>query len=176
MYQPFDAHFRERGYSMIELMTVMVIIAIMTAFAVSNYHEGNRQVTLDVQANQLAQDLRKMQEWALSAHQVNGASLAGYGIYIVQGGSSYILYADSIASNNARYDAGTDVVLQTVDLNNNLEISQSSPTPVSVNYIPPDPVTKINDGLDTAMFEFRVKNTSMTRKVYVNRAGLIYAK
>jgi len=67
-------------------------------------------------------------------------------------------------------------VRETIDLDKKIEILSSSPSPVSVNFIAPDPVTKINGGSNQASVVFRVKGESKTRTVFINKAGLIYAQ
>ena len=49
-----------RGFSLVELMTVVTIITIITLVSIANYHQGNLQMTLEMQANQFAQDLRRV--------------------------------------------------------------------------------------------------------------------
>jgi len=128
--------------------------------------------------------VRKAQEWALAAHQVGGASQYGYGVYFAKGGS-YIIYTDT--NNNGYYNSGEGV--QTVNLDNNLEIAacsldssvlgSASVNSASVNFIPPNPTTKIGSGgasYDEAAVTFKIKNMPNTRRVTINRAGLIYVK
>ena len=174
-----------RGYTLIELMVVITIIAIITAIVAANYHAGNRQVVLDMQVNEFAQDLRKMQEWSFAAHEVpvgyspGRASMPGYGIYVAKDSESYYLYTDN--DNDKKYSSG-DTVQQTVYLDSKLEITSCSPSPASINFIPPDPITVITDHLTNststvqASVTFQIKGASSKRTVVVNGAGLIYVQ
>ena len=168
----------ERGFTIVELMMVMAIITVITLISVANYHQGNLQTVLDMQANQFAQDARRMQEWAMAAHQIGGASFAGYGIHISAGTSgSYKIFTDNVI--NGYFDGG-DAVRQTVNLDGKIEVASADSNPVSIDFVPPNPTTKIsNDSatqLDTSTIVFTLKGTSIERRVTINRAGLIYVE
>jgi prepilin-type N-terminal cleavage/methylation domain-containing protein len=164
----------EGGFTLIELLTVTFIILIISVLVVANYHRGNRSVALSAQAARFAQDLRRAQESALSLRQINGMLPYGYGIYVRQGGSSYILYSDN--NNDKIYNDGE--AQETVALDGNIEISSCLPNTASIDYIAPDLTAKINNGAGTELrVVFRVKNdASMTRSVVANIAGLVYVQ
>jgi len=164
------------GFTLVELLTVMAIIFVLSVMAISNYHQGNRQVILDMQANRFAQDLRRMQEWAMAAHQLGGVPKHGYGVYVSAVSNSYILYADN--NGNGRYDGGLEMQ-ETIPLDKNVEISSCNPNPASVDYMVPSPITKINGNdastVQTVTFWIKTDHT-VTRTVTANKAGLIYVK
>jgi hypothetical protein len=129
-------------------------------------------------ANQFAQDVRRVQEWAMSAREFDDTFQRGYGIYINVGGS-YSLYTDG--NGDGYYTSGgTDIIRETIALNQNIEISSIVPNPpISINFAPPNPTTKISNGSDSdvATIIFRIKaNPSITRSVIINRAGLVYVQ
>lgn len=168
----------ERGFTIIELMTVVIIITVLTLISIANYHKGNLQVVLDMQANQFAQDVRRAQEWAMAAHQIGGSSFAGYGVHISAGISGvYDIFTDNVA--NGYFDGG-DAVRQTANLDGKIEMVSGDSNPVSIVFLPPNPTTDIsNDSatqLATSTIIFRLKGTSAVRHVTINRAGLIYVE
>lgn len=165
----------KKGFTLVELLVAVAIIFIVSTLVLANYREGSRHLVLEIQANIFAQNARKAQEWALAAHQIGGVPQPGYGINVdlSRSASSYLIYTDN--NNNGFYDGG-DVVRETIFLDKKIEIASSSPSPASVNFIAPDPVTKISGGLNQASVVFRVKGTSITRTVFLNKAGLIYAQ
>ena len=131
-----------------------------------------------------------MQEWAFAAHEVaidpspNVAPMPGYGVSIAPGGE-YNLYTDN--HKDSMYGDG-DSVQKTVTLDNNLVIyslenlssGSSVAGPVSINFMPPDPTTNIVDGtgtqLNSVVVVFKIANTNTTKRVVINKAGLIYVK
>ncbi|MFA6376209.1 MAG: prepilin-type N-terminal cleavage/methylation domain-containing protein [Candidatus Paceibacterota bacterium] len=170
------ANIAKTGFTLIELMTVMAIIFIMSILAVSNYHQGGSQVVLDVEANRFAQDLRRVQEWSMAAHQVAGVAKKGYGIYVSAVSGSYIVYTDN--NGNGIYDAPSELY-ETVVLDKKVEISSCTPNPASVDFMVTSPVTKINGGDATTVQKVQIwlkNNHNMKRTVTVNKAGLIYVE
>lgn len=175
---------KNSGFTIIELMTVIVIIATVTVITAASYHQGKSQKVLDGQAYQLKQDLRQAQEWALSAYEIDGTPSYGYGIYIRQGNDSYILYSDD--NNNKQYDSGFDRENRVVALNEKIEITScvsggaNISSGISINYIAPDLTAKIIDGgggdHETLEINFGVINGDGIRTVVANIAGLVYVK
>ena len=181
--------FDDRGFTLVELMVVSAIIIILSVYVSANYHQGNRELALEMTVGKLAQDLRRAQEWGYSGHQFGGISYTGYGIHIVDNGTFYELYTDN--SGDGRYTAAfTDEVRETINFDNDFEVDTLKPcgptesctaiSSMSVNYVPPDPGTVITDSTgtqyDEATIILKIEGTATTRSVVVNRAGLIYVK
>jgi prepilin-type N-terminal cleavage/methylation domain-containing protein len=182
------------GFTIIELLVVITIVAIISVLGAANYHRGNEQVLLDGQVAQFAQDVRQVQEWALSSKQLGAATSYGYGIYIpaiVSGApQKYYLYSDNsdpataAPPKKAQYD-DADTIAKTVVLDKKIKIDSCSlcnpAKGMSVNYIAPDLTAKIvkegtgGAGQNWGSMEFSViGNPAMKRTVCVNRAGLVY--
>ncbi len=134
-----------KGFSLVEVMTVIFIILMMTGIVFANYRSGNQQFALELQAYRLAQDLRNAQEMSMSAKEIAGETPAGFGVYCTQGGTSYTIYADTYPNpgGNAVYDDTRDYVIQTVEFDRNIYIQTITPDLLSVNFAPPDPVTTL---------------------------------
>jgi prepilin-type N-terminal cleavage/methylation domain-containing protein len=169
-----------KGFSLIEVMTVVAIIIIMTGLVFANYGKGNQQATLELQAYAFAQDLRSVQEMAMSAKQISGSVAPGYGIYLVEGGTSYIIYADTYPSpgGNSRYDA-SDTQLKTVNFENRVYFQSLTPNLLSVNFSPPDPATTLTGAggaVSQATIVLSTQGLTKSQTVIVNKAGLIYVQ
>jgi len=177
-----------RGFTIVELMVVCSIIIILSVYVAANYHQGNKELALQMAAGQLAQNLRRMQEWGYSAHQINDISYPGYGITATAGGTTYSIYTDN--NSNGRYTSSVDTIRDTVFLDNGYGVQSLRPcapsdscasiSSLSVNFVPPDPGTIISDSsgnqYDVATIVLHLEDTSTTRSVVVNRAGLIYVQ
>lgn len=169
---------KNQGFTIVELATVMAIIFVISGFAAANYHRGDRAVILDNQASRLAQDFRRVQEWALSSREIDGLAPAGYGVHIPGAGNYYVLYADN--NGDKKYSAESEIV-ETIFLDDKIEISVCQPNPADINYAAPDLSGKITDGtvvndFDWAKITFRVKGGGQTRVIAANIAGLVYVE
>ena len=80
---------KDKGFTLIELMIVTLIVALITAIVLINYRVGNRQLALNRSANKLAQDIRRAQEMAMSAtacEPCGGIVPPGFGIFLEKDG------------------------------------------------------------------------------------------
>jgi prepilin-type N-terminal cleavage/methylation domain-containing protein len=160
---------KDKGFTLVELMIVTLIIALITAIVLINYRAGNRQLALNRSANKLAQDIRRAQEMAMSAAQCpTGTGCAGqlpprYGIFSAQSNSnptSYILFAD-ISEDGVWHPGGPlprDEIIETLPYEEGVYLSDICcdiycsgwPVPghrrLSVTFKPPDPITEIRVG------------------------------
>ena len=173
---------KNRGFTIIEFLIVISIIGIFSIITIPNYRSAQQQLALQRSASKLTQDIRRTQEMAMSTEELSTGDLPpGYGIYLKQGDSDYLLYADiNPAAGNEKYDFGNDKIVETIDMEKGIEIKSISPASMSINFKPPDPKVNISgteaDGLAEAEITLGVKNTSFEKKIKVNKAGLIYVE
>lgn len=182
------ANSKKKGFTIIEFLIVISIIGIFSAITFPNYRSTQQQLVLQRSASKLAQDIRKVQEMAISAKEcppsICGGSEPiippGYGIYLHQGDSDYLLYADvNPADGNEKYDSGNDKVVETIEMEKGIEIKSVSPASMSINFKPPDPKVRISGtggDFTEAIITLGVKDTSFEKEVKVNKAGLIYVE
>jgi len=169
---------QESGFTLIEMMTVLFIMAMISGLVFANYRSGNQQFALENQAYSLAQDLRKVQEMAMSSKEVGGVEPAGYGIYFEEGGLGYKVYADVSSPQNNQYDVA-DYTVEDVAFARYIYILSSIPNELSVNYSPPEPVTTLTGTggeVAQATIVLGMQGTTLTRTIVVNRGGLIYVQ
>jgi Tfp pilus assembly protein FimT len=165
----------------VELLVIIGVIGILTLIIVPNYGAGGSQLALQRSANKLSQDIERAKEMAMSASECGacGGVPKGYGIYLAQGATTYLLYADKVGTND-KYDAGQDVVIETISLERGVQVSSISPAPLSINFKPPDPTIKISNDVsevnETTIILSLQADVSKTKNIKANKAGLIYAE
>lgn len=178
---------RNKGFTLTELLMVIVIIAILSAILLPNYQNFRKQLALQRSAVKLAQDIRSAQGMAIAAEELPGGGVCqtGYGVYFDkdwENGEKYRIYADTSEGNE--FFTSTDTVLEEIKLEKGIFISYID-TPnkrISVNFRPPDPVVKIReketDDFDDATITLCIKGTDCLgakniATITVNKAGLI---
>jgi Tfp pilus assembly protein FimT len=161
---------------------VIGIIAVLTLIIVPNYGAGGSQLALSRSASKLSQDIRRAEEMAMSAKECStcGGVPKGYGIYLTQGATTYLLYADMVG-NDDKYDAGQDVIIEpNISFEKNVQINLINPAPLSINFKTPDPTIKISNGVsevnETTITLGLQTDASKTKNIKVNKAGLIYVE
>lgn len=190
---------KHKGFTIVEMMIVIVIIGIMTAMVAVGYRSGQKQLALQRASFKLAQDIRFMQTRALAASRVNecfelppnddepkfSGYQYGFGIHFEKNDAKYILFADCKPDGKFNPSDG-DYPVDAPDLNiieigdfygpsdtrNKLDIVFTPPNPnVSLRLIGPD------KDISLATIVLRVKtDASKTKNVVVNKAGLIYTE
>jgi len=162
------------GFTIVETLVAIGIILILSTILVPNYKVFQEEFSLLRSAHKLSQDLRRAQEMATSAKELPGQLPKGYGIYLRKGDTYYRLYAD--LDGDQEYDSGEEIELP-IALENKVKIEEVSPSPLSINFKGPDPVTKILGDADSVTITLALEtNPAKTQEVFVNKVGLIYVK
>lgn len=181
----------KRGFTLLEITVVVAIISLLATIFLANYRGGERQFALKRSAHKLAQDLRTVQEMALSGQRTPPALFGeeifprgGYGIYFSPDSNSYILFAD--CNDNKEYDPSGPATscleaspaipypekIKDLFLEEGVKISELSTGPsLSITFFPPDPTITISPPANFATITLSFDNLS--RQVYINTAGLI---
>ncbi len=139
-----------RGFTLVEMLVVLSLIAIITTIALFGQAGFNRSVLLTDTAYTVALSLREMQTSGLSSRKYGSIQNAGYGGYFtVSPATSYTLFADvggtSAGTNcpvgttgqpdakpgNCRYDQGTDGTVRTYSFDSRFQIGRVCGTPMS---------------------------------------------
>ncbi|MCK5490646.1 MAG: prepilin-type N-terminal cleavage/methylation domain-containing protein [Candidatus Pacebacteria bacterium] len=172
-----------RGFSFLELMTVIAIIGVMTSIVVPYYAQNRNSKALSFGLAQVVSDVRMIQNYAYStlASEVDTYPAGGYGIYFLTNSNEYIIFADN--NNDQGYDGVTEDV-KTVYLSRGVKIIslkidgiEEVDGEIDLVFTPPygkvfiDGQNKI--GLDFINLEIVVNNTTGSKSVMMSSSGLI---
>lgn len=88
-----------RGFTLIELMVVLAIIAIITAVAITSQSAFNKTLVLANTAYDVALTLRSAETYGLGSRAISGITNTGYGVDFNSGTpASFTLFADTYPS------------------------------------------------------------------------------
>ncbi len=162
-----------KGFTLIEAVVVISIILILSGMVLLNQRASQAQFALQRSAHKLAQDIRRAKDLAMSTEEFHGVIPKGYGIYIklATSDSSYKIYAD--LNGDEKWDA-SDGIVETCDLEKKIFIKSVSPSPLSINFKPPDPEVKISQDVTSAIIELAIgSDPDNIKTITVNKLGLI---
>ncbi len=186
-----NSYFRlHRGFTLLEITVVIAIIVFLSTIFLANYRGGEKQFALQRSSHKLAQDLRTVEEMALSSRKFEGTfPKGGYGIYFRPETNSYILFAD--CDGEADYDTwGTaqdcasaaegqgnsqNEFVKEFFLEEGVKISDILPGfPLIITFLPPDPILiiKYNDTIANSAL-FILSSGDKTSQVSINAIGQI---
>ncbi len=168
----------KKGFTLIELLVIITIITIMSALVIPNLKFGEEQFAVQNSAHKLVQDLRKVQQMAMSSSEFNGTiPEGGYGINFKINENFYILFADS--SGNKLYDEASEKILEQSFFNEKIIInnlfSGIVKSELNIVFAPPDPIIDIEPSDDPAA-EIFITDQVSEKIIIVNKAGLISIK
>ena len=168
---------REQGFTIPELLVVVAIIVLMTGLLLPNWRSGERTLALSRVVHKAGQDVRRAQELALRAQAYTclSGTISGYGVFFDQNSStSYTIFAECNANNT--YDAGTDGIVETIQIESGIEIQSVSPGPqISIVFVPPVPLVFLEPGDPslTRVFFQRVDGVGNQRTLEITNKGVI---
>lgn len=97
---------RLRGFSLVELIVTIAIIALISAVVLARYGSFNSTVLLNSLAYDVALSVREAQVLGISVRGDDGSFAAPYGMHFTEG-TSYLLFVDRDESGH--YDDGEEV-------------------------------------------------------------------
>jgi prepilin-type N-terminal cleavage/methylation domain-containing protein len=183
----------EKSFTLVELLIVIGIITILSSISFPFYRNAQKQYILESEAQKLAQEIKKVEEMGMSAKEITNPNnpsekfvpSGGYGIYFRLVPQRIIIFADCDDSHTytlAPPVCGTSPPrfferIEDLNLDSRVRLANLSPSsPLDIVFKPPDPTVFINGG-DLATITIALESDpSKTKKIIINKAGLIYVE
>ena len=174
----------KKGFTLMELLVVIAIISILSLAILVNYRTGQKQYLLQQAANQLAQDIRLIENRAITAKEL-GEGCVVHGIKFENNEnnkSSYNFLSCQLADINNCSDPCLPE--ETISLPAKIIIDSLSPQSLlTIKFIPPDPKVIFQDvngkeitDKNEVEITLQHQETQAEITISVNKAGLIQIK
>lgn len=179
---------KKSGFTLIELIVSVSIIAMVTGIFLANYSSANRRTDLTMTAQKMVTDIRLSQNYALGLARYglsgsNNVPVGGWGVHIDLNNytnKKYVVFADD--NGDKIYNSGEDDIrygAQVTTLPTNIIINSiTTGTKADVVFIPPDPVTTITDAANVSTYKqidivLKDLKTNSIKTVRINYLGLV---
>ncbi len=182
-----------KGFTLLEIVVVTSIIILLTVVVFVDYRGTEKDFALTRSAHKLSQDLRQVEEMAMSSQKTPlefGEQVfpkGGYGIHFVENSDSYILFADCNDNNNYDRTGGAisceeatnltpyPETIKEFFLEEGIKIKEvvPFPSPLNITFTPPDPTITISGGTQAVITLCLKDNQEITKTITVNTVGLI---
>lgn len=179
-----------KGFTIIELLASVGIVALVSTIFLANYHSSNRQAVLNAAARQLASDIRLAQSYTMGLKDFNGTvSAGGWGVEFSNARNYYEIFADN--NDDQSYAAGSSEMYKKIDLPQGIETrliycSTDPAAPAACSgagnnegfaiFLPPNPDVIIKeDGNDCKSACLVVYDTVLNaeKHIKINQLGLV---
>jgi len=171
------------GFSLVEVVTSLFIIVLITAVFLSNYKYAEKRTDLTMAAQNVVSDIHLAQSYAMGLAEYAGdVPVGGWGVHFDTASSTadrYFIFAD--VNGNQRYDSGEESANaggRTSYFSSNVRLKQFSgvTNPLDIIFVPPDPLTIISGGSGTstsADIVITENQNNTVKTVEVNFLGLV---
>ncbi len=149
---------KNKGFTLVEILVVAAIIVVVSAILIINFRKGGEIGQLQRSAQKIAQDIRKVQNMALSSVKFGtSVPVEGYGIrFRTQDLTLYLLFADTQSGDDCTYSGSGTIISPTLEKDIEIDSLYTYTTapgtgivsrPVITScFVPPDPTTLISPG------------------------------
>ena len=171
------------GFSLLEIIIVVVIIGIMAAVFVPGQLKNREKKTLALETERVANDIRSARSCTFNATSFNGGGppSGGFGIHFDENSSTYFIFADedntqvyeSINANGIDEKYRETILAEDIEITD-LKIGAATPSSADIVFTSPYGVTYINDD-NTAgrKLEITVAGSAGSNVITVDVSGRI---
>jgi len=181
--------FKEKGFTLLELVVVTFIIGLMTVLLLTNYKQGEKEFALTRSAYLISQGMAKAQEMSVSAQEFTcpgGTTVpeGGYGVFFYNSSgykNKFFIFADCDQDRTTLI--GGEEIAETISLETGIELKEfyvdgaKNDLSTVFTFVPPDPDVCIfascEDYNSTRIIISLESDLLKTKTITLNKAGLI---
>jgi prepilin-type N-terminal cleavage/methylation domain-containing protein len=142
---------KKQGFTLIEVLISMAIFIIILSLSMVNHRQGEHTNTFRLQAFNIEDSIRSVQNMALTGKEISGSIPRAYGIFFSETGNNIIVYGDFDGDN--LFDDSNDKIYSQGVLDGGVGFNRYTSScggPVSsaslnIAFIPPQPTMIINN-------------------------------
>ena len=150
----------KKGFTIIEILVVVFIVGLMSAILVVNWRKNEQTYLVQRTAQEIAQNIRKAQDLALSGKKAGTVTPSFYGVFYDKNDiNNYIIFGDT--NNNGSYQSSD--WHEIIALNSGIEIYQLSSgnnQSLTIKFSIPDGFTTIDPSATSATIGIRKIGTT----------------
>jgi prepilin-type N-terminal cleavage/methylation domain-containing protein len=144
--------FRNEGFTLIEVLISMAIFIIILSLTMVNHRQGEHTNTFRLQALNIEDSIRSVQNMALTGKKIDGSTPNAYGIFFSETGNNVIIYGDD---GDNIFDNSNDSIYSEMSLDGGVGFNRYSlfcdgfvaGNSLNIIFIPPQPTMIINNNL-----------------------------
>lgn len=142
----------KNGFSLIEIIISVAIFVVILTLVIVNYNHGGYSNIFRLQAFDIEDSIRSVQNMALTGKKINGKPPSAYGIFLDKDDSEIIIYGDKDQDSLFTITDGDPFSKNTLNEDitfNHYNVfcgnSQTDFDTLNIVFIPPNPIMLIND-------------------------------
>jgi len=171
------------GFTLIEALVVIFVIGTISSMMIVNWRKNESQYQLQRAAQEIVQNIRKAQDYALSSYRMewpsepNGLIPRSYGVQFEEGSPTYFIYGDSIG--NIGYQNPEDIQETYTTIETGIEIDSLGRSTLDVIFLIPEGFVSFNNPSNVSSVTITIKRTGKTcpsvycRSIIVRNTGEI---
>lgn len=187
----------QKGFTIVEMVTVTAVIAIISGIFLLNYRQGERNLAIQRSVQIVTQSITKSINNSLGGKEHNGASgtvsVGGYGIRFEVGSDTITVFADCNADGNLDLVGGASTCASSISegmpypevsfqkkmesdiVISALSVCSGNPCALNIVFVPPDPQTLFVPALGGGEIEAQItlQDSQGNQKViFINELGV----
>jgi len=146
-----------QGFTLIEALVMIAVISSISAILIVNWRKSEKKYQLQRTAQEVVQNIRKVQNMALSGTESNDLLPDSYGIsFDASTPNSYILFGDR-NGNKSFQTATSDIVVSQITIEPGVELSL--PRDYDITFTIPDGFVNIRPSAPGGSITITIKRT-----------------